>query len=168
MEESVGESTPAAGGDVTSVKTVPWWVGPVFALLALATLPWVAFLAVTLPRHATFAHYRGVWVGFDMALVAVLALTAYMGWRGRPWVALAATAAATMLLVDAWFDVMTTPPGHGLLLSITLAILVELPLAVICLWIALHAETVIANRLVILHRRARRAEARSARAAARR
>ena len=168
MDESVGEFTSAVDGDVTSVKTVPWWVGPVFALLALGTVPWVAFLAVTLPRHATFAHYRGVWVGFDTALVAVLALTAYMGWRGRPWVALAATAAATMLLVDAWFDVMTTPLGHGLLLSIALAILVELPLAVICLWIALHAEMVIANRLVILHRRARRAEARSVRGAARR
>jgi hypothetical protein len=148
---------------LTRVKTVPWWVGPAFALLALGTVPWVVFLAITLPRHATFAHYRGVWVGFDTALVAVLALTAYMAWRGRPWVALTATAAATMLMVDAWFDVMTTPRGHGLLLSWVLAILVELPLAAICLWIAMHAETVIANRVVILERRARRSEERAAR-----
>src|SRR5947209_756789 len=152
--------------EATTVKTVPWWVGPAFTVLALGTVPWVIFLAVTLPRHATFAHYRGVWVGFDTALVVVLALTAHLAWRARPQVALAATAAATMLLVDAWFDVMTTPRGHGLLLSWTLAILVELPLAGTCLWIALHAETVIANRVVVLDRRARRAGERAARRAA--
>ena len=153
-------------GDVTRVKTVPWWVGPAFAVLALGTVPWVIFLAITLPRHATFAHYRGVWVGFDTALVAVLALTAYLAYRGRPWVALSSTAAATMLLVDAWFDVMTTPRGHGLLVSWLLAVVVEVPLAGICLWIALHAEMVIANRVVLLDRRVRRAEARAARRAA--
>jgi hypothetical protein len=150
--------------EVTKVRTVPWWVGPAFAVLAAGTVPWVIFLAVTLPRHATFAHYRGVWVGFDAALVVVLALTGLLAWQARPAVALAATAAATMMLVDAWFDVMTTPRGHGLLLSVGLAILVELPLAAICLWIALHAEHVIVNRAVILARRARRAEERLARA----
>lgn len=150
-------------GDVTKVKTVPWWVGPAFTVLAIGTVPWVIFLAITLPRHATFAHYRGVWVGFDTALVVVLGLTAYMAYRGQPYVALAATAAATMLLVDAWFDVMTTPRGHGLLVSYALAIFVELPLAAICLWIALHAEMVIANRARILARRARRAEERAER-----
>ena len=61
---------------VTAVKTVPWWVGPAFSVFALGTVPWVIFLAVTLPRHATFAHYRGVWVGFDTGLVLVLGWTA--------------------------------------------------------------------------------------------
>src|SRR2546430_4325973 len=95
--------------EMTRVQTVPWWVGPAFALLSLGTVPWVIFLAITLPRHATFAHYRGVWVGFDTGLVVVLALTGYMAWRGRPNVALAPMAAATLLCGDAWFDVMTTP-----------------------------------------------------------
>ena len=148
--------------EATEVRTVPWWVGPAFGLLALGTVPWVIFLAVTLPHHATFAHYRAVWVGFDSGLIAVLALTALLAWWARPEVALTSTAAATMLLVDAWFDVMTTPRGHGLLLSWALAALVEVPLAGICLWIALHAEMVIANRVRILARRARRAEARAA------
>ncbi|OLE29804.1 MAG: hypothetical protein AUG44_02855 [Actinobacteria bacterium 13_1_20CM_3_71_11] len=118
--------------EAAEVKTVPWWVGPAFGILALGTVPWVIFLAVTLPRHATFAHYRGVWVGFDTGLVVVLAMTAYLAWRARPHVALSATAAATMLLVDAWFDVLTTPRGHGWLMSVVLAGLIELPLASIC------------------------------------
>src|SRR2546430_1803391 len=151
--------------EMTRVQTVPWWVGPAFALLSLGTVPWVIFLAITLPRHATFAHYRGVWVGFDTGLVVVLALTGYMAWRGRPNVALAAMAAATMLCVDAWFDVMTTPRGGGFAVSVLLAVLVELPLAAICLWIALHASQVIENRVVLLAPRAPRAEERVARRA---
>jgi hypothetical protein len=147
--------------ETTRVPTVPWWVGPGFAVLAVGTVPWVIFLAVTLPRHATFAHYRGVWVGFDTGLIAVLALTGYLAWRGRPRVALAATAAATMLVVDAWFDVMTTPRGRGLAVSLALAGLVELPLAAICLWIALHAAEVIEHRAAALARRVRRAEERA-------
>src|SRR2546421_12002829 len=104
--------------EASRVKTVPWWVGPAFAVLALGTVPWVIFLAITLPRHATFAHYRGVWVGFDTGLVVVLALTGYMAWRGRPNVAPAAIAAATMPCVDAWFDGVTTPPGGGVALAV--------------------------------------------------
>jgi hypothetical protein len=123
-------------------------------VLAVGTAPWVVYLAVTLPRHATFAHYRGVWVGFDLGLIAVLATTAVLAWRGRPQVTMAATAAATMLFVDAWFDVLTTPRRHGLLLSVVLAGVVELPLAIICLWIALHASQVMESRVTMLARRA--------------
>ncbi len=138
---------------------MPWWVGPSFAVLAIGTVPWVIFLAITLPRHATFRHYRGVWVGFDIGLIFVLALTGYLATKRRPSVALAATAAATMLLVDAWFDVGTTPRGGGLILALVLAFFVELPLAGVCLWIALHAEQVVESRLVILARRAARRDA---------
>ena len=138
--------TTDGDGEVTKVPTVPWWVGPSFAVLAVGTVPWVVFLAVTLPRHATFAHYRGVWVGFDLALVCVLATTAVLGWRGRPRVTMAATAAATMLFVDAWFDVLTTPRGGGRWVSVVLAAGVEIPLALICLWIALHATRVLEAR----------------------
>jgi hypothetical protein len=152
--------------EVTRVPTVPWWVGPAFAVLAVGTVPWVVFLAVTLPRHATFAHYRGVWVGFDLALIGVLATTAVLAWRGRSQVTIAATAAATMLFVDAWFDVLTTPRGGGLWLSLVLAGAAEIPLALICLWIALHASQVIEARAVTLARRAARAEARAAEAEA--
>jgi hypothetical protein len=139
-----------ADGEATKVRTVPWWVGPAFAVLAVGTIPWVVFLAVTLPRHATFHHYRGVWVGFDLGLVAVLATTAVLAWRGRPQVTMAATATATMLFVDAWFDVLTTPRGSDLVVSVVLAGAVELPLAMICLWIALRASQVTEGRAIVL------------------
>ena len=137
-------------GEAANVRTIPWWVGPAFAVLAVGTIPWVVFLAVTLPRHATFHHYRGVWVGFDLGLVVVLATTAVLAWRGRPQVTMAATAAATMLFVDAWFDVLTTPRGSDLVVSVVLAGAVELPLAMICLWIALRASQVTEGRAIVL------------------
>jgi hypothetical protein len=52
-------------------------------------------------------------------------------------------------------------------MSLALAVLIELPLAAICLWIALHAQYVVENRVVVLARRARRAEERAARRAMR-
>ena len=141
-----------ADGEATKVRAVPWWVGPAFAVLAVGTVPWVVYLAVTLPAHATFHHYRGVWVGFDLALIGVLATTAVLAWRGRPQVTMAATATATatMLFVDAWFDVLTTPRGRDLLVSVVLAAVVELPLAMICLWIALRASQVTEGRVIVL------------------
>jgi hypothetical protein len=131
----------------TEVRPVPRWVAPTFAVLALLTLPWIGYLALTLPRHATIVHYRAAWVGFDLGLVAMLVLTAVQAYRGHRQVGLAASATATMLVVDAWFDVITTPAGPDLTLSVLLAALVELPLAAVCVWIARHGDRMVERRL---------------------
>jgi hypothetical protein len=129
-------------------------------LAAVFTVPWVVFLGATLPGSVK-VNDRLAWVGFDVALVVMLAVTAYLAWRGRPKVALAATALATMLAVDAWFDVNTSPAGVERKIAIGLAV-VEVALAGVCLWIALHAATVVRRRLEDLARheteRARRRE----------
>ncbi|MFG2057878.1 hypothetical protein ACGFI9_28035 [Micromonospora sp. NPDC048930] len=138
----------------TEARPAPRWVAPTFVLLALLTLPWVGYLALTLPRHAVAVHYRAAWVGFDLGLVALLALTAWYAYRGDRQVALAATGTATMLAVDAWFDVVTTPAGPDLVVSVLLAVLVELPLAVVCVWIARHGDRMVARRLRQLAARA--------------
>lgn len=136
---------------------VPRWVAPGFAIAAIATVPWVAFLAGSLPSTVRI-NDRLAWVGFDVALVAMLATTAYLAWRGKPKVALAATALATMLVIDAWFDVNTSQAGAERDLAIGLAVL-EVALAGVSLWIALHAATVIRRRLDDLARRASEREA---------
>ncbi|MFE9201689.1 hypothetical protein [Micromonospora sp. NPDC007230] len=131
----------------TDGPPTPRWVAPTFAVLALLTLPWIGYLALTLPRHAVIVHYRAAWVGFDLGLTAMLALTAVQAYRGHRQVALAASATATMLVVDAWFDVITTPAGPDLALSVLLAALVELPLAAVCVWIARHGDRMMERRL---------------------
>ena len=138
-------------------RDIPSWIAPLFAILAGITIPWAAYLAVVLPRHVEARHYRGAWVGFDIGLIAVLLLTAYLAWRGNRLVALAATATATMLVVDAWFDVMSAPSRREMISALALAFLVELPLAVLCVWLALHVAELVARRMRQLVRRAERA-----------
>lgn len=145
-----------AGHDSTTggLRPAPRWVAPVFAVLGCATVPWTVYLSVTLPLHARTHHYRLAWVGFDVLLAAMLLATAYAAWRGRPFVGPLAASVATMLVVDAWFDV-TMSGRPGVADAIVSATLVELPLAAVCGWIALHADRVVETRLHHLARRDR-------------
>ena len=78
--------------------------------------------------------------------------TAYFALRRSRYLSAAASAAAVMLVVDAWFDVVTTPPGQRLE-SIALAVLVELPLACVCLWLSHHTHQLAERRVILLLRR---------------
>ena len=148
---------PDGGGpDRAALVTSPRWVAPVFAVLGAATLPWTVYLAMTLPKHANTHHYRLTWVGFDIMLVVVLLATAYLAWRGNLLVGQLATVAATMLVLDAWFDVNTSNRADRPA-AILSAVLIELPLAAVCGWIALHVDHVIERRMRRLARRARQA-----------
>ncbi|MEV6349153.1 hypothetical protein [Actinoplanes sp. NPDC051851] len=113
-----------------SGKRPPRWVPPVFAALGAATVPWTVYLALTLPARMTTT-----WVGFDLALAALLLATAYAVHRAHRLAGALAAAACTLLLADAWFDV-TTSTGAALTEAWLTAALVELPLAVLCAWLA--------------------------------
>ena len=142
-----------AGRADRRLRPVPRWVAPVFAVLGAATVPWTAYLAMSLPAQESAQHYRVAWVGFDLLLIVVLLLTAHLAWRGSLYVGLLAASAATMLVVDAWFDVTTSPPAD-VPMAILSAVFLELPLAVVCGWIAVHVDRVVEHRL---RHRARRA-----------
>jgi hypothetical protein len=122
-------------------------MGPMFLFLAALTVPWAIELWATLPYRDVSAHYRLAWVGFDVMLAFVLARTGWLAWRGRDHVQLPAVASATLLVVDIWFDVVTASHPRDVALAVASAILVEIPLAVVCLWIAQNAERVRRQRL---------------------
>jgi hypothetical protein len=124
------------------------WVGPFFAVLAILLLPWIVLLAAWLPAHHASAHWDITWVGFDAVLSLLLISVAFAGWRRSPWLEGAATAAAAVLFADAWFDVTTSSSRVELFASTAEALLVELPLAVLCLLLARDAERVLARRLI--------------------
>jgi hypothetical protein len=109
------------------------------------------FLAASLPATSR-VNDRLAWVGFDVGEVVMLAVTAYLAWRGKAKVALAATALATMLIVDAWFDVNTSTAGEERDIALGFAVL-EVSLAAVSLWIAFHAASVARRRLEDLARR---------------
>jgi hypothetical protein len=128
-------------------RSVVWrpaaWVIPLFALAAAVLVPWTAFLIRTLPSTHAAPHWDVAWAGFDAGLALLLLAVAVAAWRRSSWLEGAATAAAALLVVDAWFDILTSSSHAELGLAIGEAVLIELPLAILCLLLARDAEKVL-------------------------
>jgi len=107
-----------------------------FVAAAVLLIPWTVYLAVTLPKRDVDTHYRGAWVGFDLFLVLAIVLTAYYAFRVDTRIQLTATATATLLLVDAWFDVMTAGGRKATASAVVMALVVEIPAAIFFMWLA--------------------------------
>lgn len=116
---------------------------------SLAMIPWIAFLAITLPDRYVAANWAVTWVGFDALLVTLMAATAYLGSRRRVLVVLTAFATAVMLVCDAWFDLTTAGPGD-IWLSAGVAIFAELPLAALLISGTLRLMQTMGSRLWLL------------------
>jgi hypothetical protein len=104
---------------------------------ALALIPWIVYLNATLPSTVSVRAWRGAWVGFDVGLVAVLACTAWLALRRRQLLTIVLAVAATLLVVDAWFDVSLSWGTDEQAASLMTAGLVELPVAVFLLAVTL-------------------------------
>lgn len=104
----------------------------------VAMIPWLFYLAFTLPASATDGHWALAWVGLDSCEALALFATGRLLLRADNRCALAATATAVLLLTDAWFDVTSAAPGDGLLTAIAMAVFVEAPTALACIVLALR------------------------------
>ena len=114
----------------------PRWVVTILVLVAIALLPWVLWLTMTLPSRHVSEHWAAAWIGLDVAEILAFVLTAYAAWRRAPWLQGAASAAGTLLLTDAWFDVLLSTGDEKVWLAVGQAVLSEIPLAILCFWIA--------------------------------
>jgi hypothetical protein len=94
---------------------------------------WIGVLAVTLPRYYRSGGWRGSWVGFDLGLLVTFAVTAWAAWRHRQLVIACLLVLATLLCCDAWFDVTLDLRTNDFLVSLLMALCVELPLAALAL-----------------------------------
>jgi hypothetical protein len=99
---------------------------------AVILLPWIVYLAVSLPPTASVRHWSAVWVGLDAGEAIGLAGTAWLALRRDRRVALVAVSTATMLVLDAWFDVCTSPAGQSYAFALT-DMVIELAEAAACL-----------------------------------
>jgi hypothetical protein len=104
----------------------------VFLLVcAVGLIPWTVGLAVRLPAHYVVGSWTLTWAGFDIALVACFAVTAWALRNQRPTALPAAVFTSALLLCDAWFDVLTAHGGRDLLVSAATALFGEIPGAVV-------------------------------------
>jgi hypothetical protein len=113
------------------LRSVPVFLGAA----ALALVPWTVWLASSLPCRYLSRHWGVAWAGFDTALATMLALTCVAALRRAAWLDRAAVAAATLLAADAWFDVVTSRGSAAVAVATTEAIAVELPVALLCLYL---------------------------------
>lgn len=111
-------------------------LGWIYSAAAVALLPWMVYLAVNLPRRDLDTHYRAAWVGFDCLLVFAIVRTAYMAFRVDLRVQIPAAATATLLIVDAWFDITTSDGRAAIFRAVLLAVFFEIPAAVFSIYVS--------------------------------
>jgi hypothetical protein len=119
---------------------LPRWITPVLLLTSAGLLPWTLWLTFTLPSRHVTEHYDVAWVVFDCALFCAFLATAWCTIRASQWLVPLAAVTGTMLVCDAWFDVVTSIGSGDSLEAILEAILAELPLAAVCALIVYDAE----------------------------
>jgi hypothetical protein len=126
-------------------QTLREWVAVVFAAVGIGLLPWTIWLSQWLPARHETVRWDLAWSGFDTALALAFLFTAVAAWRRSPWVGAGAAATGTLLLTDAWFDVILESHSDELRVSILTAIFGELPTAALCFWIAYRTEKFLAQ-----------------------
>ena len=124
--------------------TLRHWVIVLFTTIGVGMLPWTIWLASSLNPHHETERWDLAWSGFDAGLALAFILTALAAWRKSPWVGACAAATATLLVTDAWFDIVLESHSDELWNAVYLALLAELPLAALCFWIAYRTERFLA------------------------
>ena len=120
--------------------TLRKWVIAVFGVIGVGLVPWTIWLSTSLkPDHVT-QHWNLAWSGFDLALAFAFLATAYSAWRKSPWVGTSAAATGTLLVTDAWFDIVLESQSADVRNAVVLAVFAELPIAAVCFWIAYRTE----------------------------
>jgi hypothetical protein len=105
-------------------------LGLLVSIVACAVLVgWIIVLGLTLHRSFHTQHWKGAWVGFDVILLFAFAATGWAFWRGRQVVIVCLIVTGTLLVCDAWFDVLLDAGTSDVWLSVASALIVELPLA---------------------------------------
>jgi hypothetical protein len=116
----------------------------VFGLVGLGLIPWAFWLSSTLNPHHLTTRWDVAWSGFDLGLAVCFVGTALAAWRRSPWVGALAAATGTLLLTDAWFDVILESHGNEESTAILEAICIEIPMAAVCFSIAYRTERFLA------------------------
>lgn len=121
--------------DIGTERLVPRWVVVFFVGGAVVLIPWIV-LMFTVPQVVNVSQrWELLWGGFDCFLVLGFAVTAFRLITRSPRGAVTAAMTGTMLLVDAWFDVLTTHRG-GQIISLLMAVFAEIPCALICFYVS--------------------------------
>jgi len=134
---------PQATRVIERLRRARRWLLLVLGAVAVGLLPWVGYLSATLPSEHVAHHWQIAWAGLDLAEAAAIVATFVALLRNSAAVTVLASIAGTLLVCDAWFDVITAQPGSDLAWALAFALFAELPLAALCFWIAFEVGEVV-------------------------
>lgn len=122
--------------DTKHIYVAKFWI-VLYAVMGVVLIPWIFDLAQNLPSKHVARHWDAVWVGFDAMMVAMIALTVFFAVRKQVWVVITTSALATLFVVDAWFDILTSKPGHEQRVALFFGV-IEVGLAVLTFKLVHH------------------------------
>ena len=110
------------------------WLPAVLVVAALALIPTLVVELTVIPADQTAHHLKLAWTGLDVFEVVALAATGFALQRRSAMTAIPATITGTLLVCDAWINIV---PTHGAAFYEAIAMaFVELPLAGLSFWVA--------------------------------
>lgn len=118
----------------------------VFAVAALE-VPWLITLGFTLRGQVHVRMWATAWIGLDCAQIVGLVALGILMLRRHAAVMPVAACTGTLFVVDAWFDIMLSPTATDLWVAVGSALLIELPIAVLCTVVAWQASRRAQQRL---------------------
>jgi hypothetical protein len=117
---------------------IPTWASRLYIILGLVLLPYTIYLGSTLPQHHLSTHWDISWTGLDIALVLSMICTGILAYTKSMWLIITASTTGSLLLVEAWFDVMSERGSYQLHQAILLAVAFEIPFALMSYYLAIH------------------------------
>ena len=120
------------------ILSLPDWVPLLYSGACIFLIPWTILLSYLLPRHYNSHNWDLAWVGFDILEIILFGLTAFLAFKKSLWTSLCSGMLSILLLVDAWFDVLTSKPGISRDRSILEALIIELPLFLLSIYISIR------------------------------
>ncbi len=115
-----------------------YWLAAFYAFCAVVLIPWVIALANVLPKRYVSPNWRPAWIGLDVMLIVMLIASAIALVKHSLWIIMTTSIVGAMLLLDAWFDILTASKGGPLTSALASAVFIELPLVVLSFGIAGH------------------------------
>jgi hypothetical protein len=99
----------------------------------LLLVPWLCYMSLTLPSTTRAHNWSLMWSGMDAVEAVGLTVTGLFMWRRSRYRGIPAAFTAAVLILDAWVDVITSAAGHATAVAVVMAVVVEIPVAGVCL-----------------------------------
>ena len=132
-----GTALRRAGTALPRARPHARWLPPALAIAALALVPSLIIVLVVPPGVQISQHLRVAWTGLDVFELLAMAHTGLRLHRRSATAVVPATVTGTLLLCDAWINVIgSAAAAHSK--GIALAF-VEVPIAVLSFWVATRA-----------------------------